>query len=151
MNPKIKLIVGFRRDQEHSIDADEAHKAYYLFLNPEKRGVFKSGLAIVGADIKEIVPDYQGTMGWNPTHVMDSDDWNEVRGNGIAYKIPKLLAAAKDIAQLGKPEDLNQPLQLLIEHSYPQLMPKSVQMRGGSMKHIAELPPTGGIVPSKSA
>ena len=58
MNPKIKLIVGFRRDQEHSIDADEAHKAYYLFLNPEKRGVFKSGLAIVGADIKEIVPDY---------------------------------------------------------------------------------------------
>ena len=28
----IKLIVGFRRDQEHSVSMEEAHKAYYLFL-----------------------------------------------------------------------------------------------------------------------
>jgi len=136
MTPKIKLIVGFRRDQEHSIDADEAHKAYYLFLHPEERGIFKNGLAIVGKDIQEIVPDYQGTMGWNPSHVLTSDDWNEVRDKGISYRIPKMLAAAKEVAMLGKPDDLNQPLTQLIEQKYPQLSPASSQRRGGEMKQI---------------
>lgn len=136
---KIKLIVGFRRDQEHSIDIDEAHKAYYLFLNPEKRGIFKNGLAIVGKEIQEIVPDYQGTMGWNPTHVLDSDDWNELRTKGISYKLPKLLSAAKDIAQLAKPADLNEPLLALIEKQYPQLAPAPSQSRGGEMKHIGQI------------
>jgi len=139
MIPKVKLIVGFRRDQEHSIDADEAHKAYYLFLNPDKRGVFKNGLAIVGSDIKEIVPDYQATMGWNPTHVIDSDDWNELYKTGAAYKIPKLLAAAKEIAQLAQPADLNQPLTLLIEKKYPQLLPAPVEKRSGSAQSIGEI------------
>lgn len=139
MTPKIKLIVGFRRDQEHSIDADEAHKAYYLFLNPEKRGVFKNGLAILGSDIRSIVPDYQGTMGWNPTHTLDTDDWNELRDAGIAYKLPKLLAAAKEIAQIAKPEEFNKPLTLLIEQSYPQLAAQPLQIRGGSMKPLASI------------
>lgn len=118
MNYKIKLIVGFRRDQEHTVDMDEAHKAYYLFLNPDSRGIFKNGLAIIGSEIRDIVPDYNATMGWNPAHTMDTDDWNQVRAAGADRKMQGLLAAAREVAQLGKPEDLNTPLQELMAGRY---------------------------------
>lgn len=107
---KAKLIVGYRRDQEHSIDAEEVHKAYFLFLNPEQRGVFNNGLAIVGSQIQEIVPDYQGTMGWNPTHVLDGNDWNELYKKGITNKMLAYLTLGKRVAQLGKPEDFAKPI-----------------------------------------
>jgi hypothetical protein len=135
---KIKLIVGFRRDQEHTIDANEAHKAYYLFLHPEQRGVFSNGLAIQGSQIQEIVPDWQGTMGWNPSHVLNSDDWNEIRQHGKEGRMKTLLAAAKEIAQIGTPEDLQKPLFMLLKTKYPQLM-ASNERKGGmqSMKEIS--------------
>ena len=107
---KIKVITGFRKEQQHTIDAEEAHKAYYLFLNPEKRGVFNNGVAIVGADIRSIEPDYHATMGWNATHTLDSDDMNEIRFKGIDEKLRNVLYAAKSVAQLGKPELMNLPL-----------------------------------------
>jgi hypothetical protein len=117
---KIKLICGFRRDQEHSIDADEAHKAYYLFLHPESRGIFNNGLALIGSDIREIVPDYQGTMGWNHTHILDSDDWNEIRKEGVDRKINNMLSSGKEIARLMEPSDMNQTLTKLLETKYVQ-------------------------------
>lgn len=122
MKYKVKMIVGYRRDQEHSIDADEAHKAYYLFLNPDKRGVFSNGLAIKGDQIQEIVPDWQGTMGWNPTHVLDGNDWNDIRGKGVDRELRDMLSSAKTIAYRGKPEELNIPLtNLLGEMAVKQL------------------------------
>ena len=71
---KIKIITGFRKDQYYTIDAEEAHKAYYLFLNPEERGVFNNGVAMIGKNVQGIEPDYHATMGWNSTHTLDSDD-----------------------------------------------------------------------------
>ena len=139
MNYKVKLIVGFRRDQEHSIDANEAHKAYYLFLHPESRGVFSNGLAIKGSQIEEIVPDYSGSMGWNPTHVMDNDDWNEIRDKGVDRKLMGLISAAKDIAQLGDQKDLNTPLAELIEKKYPQLERPATERREGKPTSMKEL------------
>ena len=139
-NCKVKLIVGFRRDQEHSIPADEAHKAYYLFLNPDSRGVFSNGLAIKGSQIEEIVPDYIGIMEWNPTHVMDSDDWNEIRDLGIDRHMTTMISAAKDIARLKDPKDLETPLTELIQKKYPQLERPSMEIRQGekSMKQLLE-------------
>src|SRR5215210_8904060 len=101
MQYKIKLITGYRRDQEHSIDANEAHKAYYLFEHPTERGIFSNGLAIIGADIRGIVPDYHGTMGWNPTHPLDGDDWNELHRTGITGTLQRYLEAGRDVARLG--------------------------------------------------
>lgn len=118
---KIKLIVGFRRDQEHSIDAEEAHKAYYLFFHPEARTVFKDGLAIKGDQIQEIVPDWQGTMGWNPSHQLDSDDWNDLNSRGIPDRMRNMLSLAKDISQRIEPPDLSTPLSQLLETKFPQL------------------------------
>ncbi len=109
---KIKIITGFRENQFYTIDAEEAHKAYYLFLNPEKRGVFSNGVAIVGKNIQGIEPDYHAIMGWNYTHTMDANDWAEVRQSGIDRKIKSILLKAKDVAYLSeeKPQLLSMPL-----------------------------------------
>ncbi len=120
---KIKVITGYRADQYQIIDAEEAHKAYYLFLNPEKRGIFANGVALRGSDIQSIQPAWQETMGWNPTHTLDSDDWNEIRNGGIDRKLQhKILPAAREIAILMKPEEMNRPLSQLLQ-TYPQAIP----------------------------
>lgn len=97
---KIKIITGFREDQNYTIDADEAHKAYYLFLNPEMRGVFKNGVALVGKNIQGIEPDYNATMGWNPDHRLESADWNELNYNGITESMRNILGKAKEVAYM---------------------------------------------------
>lgn len=101
---KIKIITGFRDDQHYTIDAEEAHKAYHLFLNPEKRGVFNNGVALVGKNIQGIEPDYHATMGWNISHKLDSDDWNELRSKGIDRQLQNILSTAKQLAYLAETE-----------------------------------------------
>lgn len=118
---KIKLIIGYRRDQEHTIDADEAHKAYFLFTHPAARSVFKNGLAVIGEDIKGIAPDWHATMGWNPSHNMDGSDWNEIRAGGYESKMNAMLSAGSSIAKIATPDDLNVPLRELVATKYPQI------------------------------
>lgn len=119
MKNKVKLITGFRQDQHYTIDADEAHKAYYLFRNPEERGVFNNGVAIVGKNIQAIEPDYHTTMGWNPTHNLDSDDYNQIKGLGVDVEIRNALADGKlladQITQSNKSKLLNTPLKQALE------------------------------------
>lgn len=105
-NLKIKIITGFRKDQHFTISADEAHKAYYLFLNPEKRTVFKNGVAMIGQDIRGIEPDYNATMGWNEMHNLDADDWSELRKNGVGKELREVLELARAVAQ-EHPEKIN--------------------------------------------
>lgn len=100
MKYHIKLITGFREDQEIDIPMQEAHKAYYLFRNPDERGVFENGIAIIGKDIRKIVPDWNKTMGWNATHKLDDDDWNEIRRYGVEDKMRKLLEIAEQTIPL---------------------------------------------------
>lgn len=121
MKYHVKLIVGFRRDQEHSIPAAEAHKAYYLFSHPNERAIFSNGLAIKGDQIQEIVPDWHGTMGWNATHTLDSDDWNEIRASGVDRKMQHILESAKEIARVANPEDMSTPLPKLLKTKYERL------------------------------
>lgn len=98
---KIKIITGFRLDQHYTIDAEEAHKAYYLFLNPKERGIFKNGVALIGAHIQGIEPDYNSTMGWNPDHVLTADDLNQIREQGVDGLLRDALYAAKEAATTG--------------------------------------------------
>lgn len=118
---KIKVVCGFRKEQEFTINANEAHKAYYLFNNPDKRGTFDDGLALKGSDIQRIEPDYNATMGWNHTHQLTSDDWNEINNSGVSEKMQGIMAKAKLIAKEGLPEDLSQPLIDLVTIKYPTL------------------------------
>lgn len=95
----IKIKTGYREDQFYTINAEEAHKAYFLFLNPDARGVFSNGVALIGKNIQGIEPDYHSTMGFNPTYVLQGDDWNEIRGKGIDRELRRILEIAKNIAQ----------------------------------------------------
>lgn len=99
-NLKIKIITGFREDQYYVIDGNEAHKAYYLFMNPEERGVFKNGVAVLGKNIQGIEPAWNETMGWNPTHKLEDDDWNEIHKTNIKLKMRELLSDAKRVMPL---------------------------------------------------
>jgi hypothetical protein len=110
MNLKVKIIAGFREDQKYTINGEQAHKAYRLFFNPDERTVFDNGLAIIGSSIRGIEPDYQATMGWNATHELDSDDWNEIRSKGVDKKLRDLLYLAKQVAQEEPKEKMGLPL-----------------------------------------
>lgn len=107
---KLKIITGYRDDQSHTIDAEEAHKAYYLFLNPTERGVFAGGIAIRGQDIQQITPDYNATMGWNNLHRLDEYDMKEIRKDGIDKEIRQIMGTAKSIAEKNDPKLLSLPL-----------------------------------------
>jgi len=98
MNYKIKIITGYSDDQKFVIDMEEAHKAYYIFRNPEKRAIFSNGIALIGSNIRSIAPDWNGTMGWNETHKLDDYDWEEINGRGIKDKMYSLMGKAEDIA-----------------------------------------------------
>ena len=106
----IKIITGFRKDQAYSIDAEEAHKAYRIFENPDERTIFNNGLALRGDDVRMIEPDYVATMGWNPSHVLDSDDLNEIRKRGIDKKIRDIMLIAQEVARIEPTENLRLPL-----------------------------------------
>lgn len=96
---KIKIVTGFREDQEFSVDVEESHKAYYLFNNPEKRGVFNNGLAIIGKDIQRIEPDYNSAMGYNPKWKLEPEDWNEIRKFGVDRKFREILNEANLVSR----------------------------------------------------
>lgn len=108
----INVTTGFAADQKFSIEDDEAHKAYYLFLNPEARTIFSNGVAVRGQDIQNITPDYHGTMGWHRTHKLDSDDLEELQVTGVARKLAAVLSKAKTVANDAKvrPELLDMKL-----------------------------------------
>jgi len=97
---KFKIITGFRDDQFYTIDESEIHKAYYLFMNPESRTIFSDGVAIIGKNIQGIEPDYHSTMGWNKTHRLETDDFNEMREKGVLQKFTAIMSKGKEIAEI---------------------------------------------------
>lgn len=107
---KIKIICGFRKDQQYTIGVDEAHKAYYLFLHPDERGIFSTGLALTGRQIQSIEPDYNASVGWNPDHVMNGDDWNEIRAKGIDTELRDIMYVAKSVSQTATQLQINRPM-----------------------------------------
>lgn len=98
----IKIITGFRDDQFFIIEDEEAHKAYYLFNNPEARTIFNNGVALIGKNIQGIEPAYNETMGWNPTHKLNDDDWNELRAKGVADRLRDVLSTGKQVSLLAE-------------------------------------------------
>jgi hypothetical protein len=109
-SPKLKIVTGYRKDQEYTIDASEAHKAYYLFLNPNERGVFDNGVAVEGSNIDSIKPDYNASMGWNPNYELDADDMNHVRKAGMDRKTRQAMSDGKEVARVGGPDLIDKTL-----------------------------------------
>lgn len=93
---KVKLMIGYNKS--YSIDSEEAHKAYYLFLNPGQRGVFKNGTAVRGQDIMGIEPDYHSVFGWNESHKLTGEDWNEINKSEECEKLRQKIEDARELA-----------------------------------------------------
>lgn len=134
----IKIITGFRKDQAFSVSTEEAHKAYYLFFNPDARSSFSDGLAIKGSEIERIEPDYQGSMGWNSTHTLDDDDMNEIRNKGVDRKLRGIMSQAMEVAKIAQPEDLQLWLSEALK-KYPQIQSPETRV-GHGMKRIGDTP-----------
>lgn len=124
----IKIITGFREEQYYIIEDYEAHKAYYLFNNPEARTIFENGVALIGKNIQGIEPAWNETMGWNPTHTLDDDDWNDIRKHRVDTKLRNILEEGKKIAQLAEknPQLLKMTLDEIGNNIEPELENKEV-------------------------
>lgn len=118
---KIKLVCGYRKDQEFTIDANEAHKAYYLFTNPDARAVFGTGLALKGSDIQRIEPDYHTTGGFNFDYKLNSEDMNALHRDGTVAKLRDIMVNAREIAKIAPQQHLNTPLSDLLKNEYKAL------------------------------
>lgn len=46
--------------------------------------------------IGDIIPDYNASMGWNPTHQLGDDDWNDIRSKGVDRRLRELSQATKE-------------------------------------------------------
>lgn len=146
---KIKIICGFRQDQEYTIDANEAHKAYYLFNHPEARGTFDNGLALKGSDIQRIVPDYHATLGLNPSHKLTGDDWNEIHASGVMGKLEMITRVATEVGKVATPEDLQTPLLTLHRGKYDGIAAPREQKKLGTSRSVGEVMATNEV-PRKS-
>ena len=76
-----KVIWGF--DEERSTDIGESELIKALYAMSTKSKVYLGDILLDGKYIIAIKENYQKTMGWNPTHEMDSDDWNQLKTEGI--------------------------------------------------------------------
>lgn len=135
---KLKIITGFRENQYYTIDVEEAHKAYYLFLHPEERGVFDNGVALVGKNIQGIEPDYHATMGWNPSYKLEAEDWNEIKKERVDRDLRAILLVAKQTAQ--KINETNKS-ELLGKRDYSQVrsLPERTHTQEGLVKPVYQL------------
>lgn len=118
---KIKLVCGYRKDQEFTIDANEAHKAYYLFANPDARAVFGTGLALKGSDIQRIEADYHATAGFAIEYRLVQEDWNDLQAQGVVAKLRDIMLNAREVAKTAPPAHLNVPLSELLQNEYKAL------------------------------
>jgi len=95
-----KVRIAYGRDGDDrfiSIDDSELETALYCFITNSK-GVFKNGVCR-GQDIISITEDWNKAMGWNPEHVLDADDYNDLRQSGVSKAYTGLIGKVKEKVQ----------------------------------------------------
>lgn len=74
------------------IDETELEKALAAFRFGTS-AIFKNGAL---EKMGDIMPDYNRTMGWNPSHRLDDDDWADIRSKGVDTKLRELNQSTKE-------------------------------------------------------
>ena len=92
---KFKIIYGFGKEKEITIDENELEKAYGIFLLGG-RAVFGSDGAVDGKYIMAIRPDYRATMGWNMGYELNGEDMMIISQKKIDRKLQIAQARAKE-------------------------------------------------------
>lgn len=94
-----KVKIGYGEDEAISIETiADLEKAQYAFLTDGKV-IFSNGEICRGKDIITISEDWHREMGWNRTHKLGNDDWNELNAKGITGKYKGLLTQTKEKVQ----------------------------------------------------
>lgn len=74
------------------IDETELEKALAAFRFGTSVMFNQGALEKVG----DIVPDYNRSMGWNPTHKLENDDWSDIRSKGVDRRLKEQLQLTKE-------------------------------------------------------
>lgn len=110
-----KVMRGFGTDDYIPITESELKKAIYAHMTGTNVA-FEMG-SISGNHISAVVPDFQRTMGWNPSHKLDNDDWTDIRSRGLDNGMRNMIASAKEDVQMiiatGNTNLLNEPIKTL--------------------------------------
>jgi hypothetical protein len=89
-----RVKIGYRPDEFIPITGEsELEKAMAAFTTNSK-AVFERGV-VRGQDIIAITEDWHREMGWNQSHVMEDEDWSELKSKGIKTKYEGIIASAK--------------------------------------------------------
>lgn len=96
-----KVVTGYGDDDYRSITSDELHKAYYLFLNADEniRSIMNDGRPLIGKDIKDIKPDYNAMMGWNPSYKPSCSELDEIKVQKFFPLMNECMQKASRVAQ----------------------------------------------------
>jgi hypothetical protein len=92
-----KIKIGYDEHEFIPIDEKELPTAVYCFMT-ESKGIFNNGVCR-GKDIIAISEDWHKAMGWNPTHVMENEDWAEIKSKGILKKYTGVIGYVKEKVQ----------------------------------------------------
>lgn len=95
MTRYFKVKLGYGKSEYISVGERDAEVAMYAFLNPTARVVL-SGKPVRGQDIITIEEDWHREMGWNPTHQLQGEDWNELKSKGVTEKYAGAMEVIKN-------------------------------------------------------
>lgn len=113
-----KVFRGFDQNDYIPIDETELVKAVYAHMTG-KPVALQNG-SINGTHISAIMPDWNRTMGWNPTHKLGDDDWNDIKYKEVDKLYLGAIADAKSVVykiiETGDLTLLDQPEKLKLEN-----------------------------------
>lgn len=106
-----KIITGYNEQQFFRIEADELHKAYFVFMNENSRTIFKNGRTLLHRELLKIEPDVNYVMGWLPDYKLAGEDFKIIEENTICKKMEYDTRLARDVAyKITSPQQLNMPM-----------------------------------------
>lgn len=106
-----KIITGYNEQQFFRIEADELHKAYFVFMNENSRTIFKNGRTLLHRELLKIEPDVNYVMGWLPDYKLSGEDFKIIEENTICKKMEYDTRLARDVAyKITSPQQLNMPM-----------------------------------------
>jgi hypothetical protein len=129
-----KIKIGYDNEFLHIESLEDLEKAYFAFATNNKV-IFSNGEACRGGDIINITEDWHKEMGWNDTHELQDDDWNELRAKGIVKKYTGIKGGVSEkVTYLRETNQTN----LIGKNVDVGFKPRN-EIRGGGVKSIGEI------------
>lgn len=97
---------GYGDEMTISIEEKDLEKAVYAWMSQKK--VNLTNALLDGKYIISITEDFHSPMGWNKSHKLEDEDWNELRQNGVLdYYKGKINSAKQNVQDLISTGNIN--------------------------------------------